>query len=192
MVHDLESFHVFQRDITSRLATGRRLLDELSTACETAESIKTTKTPAAGDDDCSTLRAVIDRIAAELGDAVLKRIKADPQLAAALQQKRVVKVEAEQVNVKKPKEKEEEEAEEAIGAKPLKNPQKRRRSGLPVSLFALPFCTGRLIYLISVFKMNFLLWDTHSLACVVESLIGLFHHHRLHDHGSRLASRRRR
>ncbi|KAL5961247.1 Bromodomain-containing protein 3 [Taenia solium] len=130
VVHDLESFHVFQHDIASRLATGRRLLDELSTACEAVESVKTMETPAADNDDCSTLRAVIDRIAVELGDAVLKRIKADPQLAAALQQQQVVKVEAEQVDVEKPKAKVEEEEEEAIGAKPSKNPLKRRKLGL--------------------------------------------------------------
>nr|CDS21208.1 Bromodomain containing protein [Echinococcus granulosus] len=110
VVYDLESFYVFQRDISSRLATGRRLLIELSTACVTVET-------ATGNDDCSTLRAVVDQIAAELGDAVLKRIQADPQLTAALQQQ-VVKVEVE----KSKKE------EEAVETKPSKNPQKRRKS----------------------------------------------------------------
>ncbi|KAL5106746.1 Bromodomain-containing factor 1 [Taenia crassiceps] len=130
VVHDLDSFHVFQRDIASRLATGRRLLEELSAACEAVESAKTTETPTASIDDCSTLRTVIDRIAAELGDAVLKRIKADPQLAVALQQQQAVKVEAEQVDVGKPREKVE---EEAIGSKLSKNPQKRRKSGFSTS-----------------------------------------------------------
>ncbi|VDM30910.1 unnamed protein product [Hydatigera taeniaeformis] len=127
VVYDLESFYVFQSDIASRLATGRRLLNELSTACETVESSYTMGTAASADNaDCSDLRAVIDRIAVELGDAVLKRIESDPQLVVALRQQHVEKTEAEQVSAEKPRGMD----EDAVAAKLSKNPHKRRKSGL--------------------------------------------------------------
>ena len=86
VVHDLETFQTLQKDITSRLTNAQDLLKDLTKAVKELPSKKT-------DDDAdekstaphSSLRSIIERFAAELGDGVLARIKADPNLLSALE-----------------------------------------------------------------------------------------------------------
>ncbi|VDD81823.1 unnamed protein product [Mesocestoides corti] len=100
VVFDLESFCALLSDTSSRVDKGRRLLQDLVSASQE-------------EDSCLSMRPVVERIAQELGDGVVERIKADPSLADALEDR----VEA------KPE-------EPAATAVPIRPTKKRRRAPL--------------------------------------------------------------
>ncbi len=78
----LASFQTLLLKISSRVTKGRQLLDELkSIGCESGAS----------------MQPIIDRIGEELGDQLVKAIKDDPTLTAALEGKEVEQPAVEEV-----------------------------------------------------------------------------------------------
>lgn len=121
MVHDLATFNALRSCLASRLETARRLLEEL-----TSISI--------GEPSSSTsMRSVVEKFAAELGDGLMKVMEADGELLAALSIGSV-KMEAEEASKPLAEETEENKKEDEEESKALKNPKKRRRTSFLVSV----------------------------------------------------------